>query len=238
MNLDFQAALDAVIQHPLFFVALTLGVYQLAVAAYDKTRWIILQPLLISMVVLISVLQALDIDYDDYKQGTQLLTMILGPATVALAVPLYLNVRRVRQILWPTLITLFVGGLFATVLGVALAWFFGAETMILKTIAPKSVTSPIAMLVAEEMGGSASLAAVFVMLTGILGAMFGVELLRMLRITHPAAQGMALGVIAHGIGTARALQESEEAGAFAALAMSMMGVLTAVLMPLAVALIA
>lgn len=238
MNLDFQAALDAVIQHPLFFVALTLGVYQLAVAAYDKTRWIILQPLLISMVVLISVLLALDIDYDDYKQGTQLLTMILGPATVALAVPLYLNVRRVRQILWPTLITLFVGGLFATVLGVALAWFFGAETMILKTIAPKSVTSPIAMLVAEEMGGSASLAAVFVMLTGILGAMFGVELLRMLRITHPAAQGMALGVIAHGIGTARALQESEEAGAFAALAMSMMGVLTAVLMPLAVALIA
>ncbi len=237
MNLDFQAALDAVIQHPLFFVALTLGVYQLAVAAYDKTRWIILQPLLISMVVLISVLLALDIDYADYKQGTQLLTMILGPATVALAVPLYLNVRRVRQILWPTLITLFVGGLFATVLGVALAWFFGAETMILKTIAPKSVTSPIAMLVAEEMGGSASLAAVFVMLTGILGAMFGVELLRMLRITHPAAQGMALGVIAHGIGTARALQESEEAGAFAALAMSMMGVLTAVLMPLTVALI-
>lgn len=237
MNLDLQAALDAVIQHPLFFVALTLGVYQLAVAAYDKTRWIILQPLLISMVVLISVLLALDIEYADYKEGTQLLTMILGPATVALAVPLYLNMRRVRQVLWPTLISLFVGGLFATVLGVALAWFFGAETMILKTIAPKSVTSPIAMLVAEEMGGSASLAAVFVMLTGIFGAMFGVELLRLLRITSPAAQGMALGVIAHGIGTARALQESEEAGAFAALAMSIMGVLTAVLMPLVVALI-
>lgn len=237
MNLDWQAALDSVIQHPLFFVALTLGVYQLAVAAYEKTRWIILQPLLISMVVLISVLLALDIDYADYKQGTQLLTMILGPATVALAVPLYLNMRRVRQVLWPTLITLFVGGLFATVLGVALAWLFGAETMILKTIAPKSVTSPIAMLVAEEMGGSASLAAVFVMLTGILGAMIGVELLRVLRITSPAAQGMALGVIAHGIGTARALQESEEAGAFAALAMSIMGVLTAVLMPLVVALI-
>ncbi|HUH57491.1 MAG TPA: LrgB family protein, partial [Pseudomonadales bacterium] len=139
MSLEWQAALDAVIQHPLFFVALTLGVYQLAVAAYDKTRWIILQPLLISMIVLISVLLALDIDYADYKHGTQLLTMILGPATVALAVPLYLNVRRVRQVLWPTLITLFVGGLFATVLGVALAWFFGAEAMILKTIAPKSV---------------------------------------------------------------------------------------------------
>lgn len=237
MNLAWQAAFDSVIQHPLFFVALTLGVYQLAVAAYDKTRWIILQPLLVSMAVLISVLLALDIEYASYKEGTRLLTMILGPATVALAVPLYLNVRRVRQVLWPTLITLFVGGLFATLLGVTLAWLFGVEAIILKTIAPKSVTTPIAMLVAEEIGGSASLAAVFVMLTGILGAMFGVELLRVFRITHPAAVGMALGVIAHGIGTARALQESEETGAFAALAMSMMGVLTAVLMPLTVALI-
>ena len=231
MSLQWHAAMDAVTHHPLFFVGLTLGVYQLAVAAYDKTRWIFLQPLLISMVVLISILLALDIDYAAYKQGTELLTLILGPATVALAVPLYLNIRRVRQVLWPTLITLFVGGLFATILGVALAWLFGAET-------PKSVTSPIAMLVAEEIGGAASLAAVFVMITGIVGAMFGFELLRILRITNPAAQGMALGIIAHGIGTARALQESEEAGAFAALAMSVMGVLTAVLMPLAVALIA
>ena len=148
MNLEWQAALNAVIHHPLFFVGLTLGVYQVAVAAYEKTRWILLQPLLISMAVLISILLLLDIDYIAYKQGTELLTLILGPATVALAVPLYLNIRRVRQVLWPTLITLFVGGLFATVLGVALAWFFGAETLILKTIAPKSVTSPIAMLVA------------------------------------------------------------------------------------------
>lgn len=237
MNLDWQAALDALIQHPLFAFGLTLGVYQVALAAYEKTRWMIFQPVLVSMVILITTLLVLRIDYADYKQGTQLLTVILGPATVALAVPLYLNMRRVRQVLWPTLITLFVGGLFATVLGVALAWLFGAEALILKTIAPKSVTTPIAMLVAEEIGGAASLAAVFVMITGVLGAMLGVEVLRLLRITNSAAQGMALGIVAHAVGTARALQESEEAGAFAALAMSIMGVLTAVLMPLAVAVI-
>lgn len=237
MNLDWQAALDALIQHPLFAFGLTLGVYQVALAAYEKTRWMIFQPVLVSMVILIATLLVLRIDYADYKQGTQLLTVILGPATVALAVPLYLNMRRVRQVLWPTLITLFVGGLFATVLGVALAWLFGAEALILKTIAPKSVTTPIAMLVAEEIGGAASLAAVFVMITGVLGAMLGVEVLRLLRITNSAAQGMALGIVAHAVGTARALQESEEAGAFAALAMSIMGVLTAVLMPLAVAVI-
>lgn len=237
MSLDWQAALDALIQHPLFAFGLTLGVYQVALAAYEKTRWMIFQPVLVSMVILITTLLVLRIDYADYKQGTQLLTVILGPATVALAVPLYLNMRRVRQVLWPTLITLFVGGLFATVLGVALAWLFGAEALILKTIAPKSVTTPIAMLVAEEIGGAASLAAVFVMITGVLGAMLGVEVLRLLRITNSAAQGMALGIVAHAVGTARALQESEEAGAFAALAMSIMGVLTAVLMPLAVAVI-
>ncbi len=238
MNLDWQAALDAVIHHPLFAFALTLGAYQLALAAYEKTRWMLLQPVLVSMAILISTLLVLGIDYAEYKQGAQLLTLILGPATVALAVPLYLNMRRVRQVLWPALITLLIGGLFATVLGVALAWLFGAEPLILKTLAPKSVTTPIAMLVAEEIGGAASLAAVFVMITGVFGAMLGVELLRFFRISNPAAQGMALGMISHAVGTARALQESEEAGAFAALAMSMMGVLTAVLMPLAVALIA
>lgn len=238
MNLEWLAALDALIDHPLFALGLTLGAYQLALAAYEKTRWMLFQPVLVSMLILIATLLLLDIDYADYKQGAHLLTVLLGPATVALAVPLYLNMRRVRQVFWPTLITLFVGGLFATVLGVALAWLFGAETLILKTIAPKSVTTPIAMLVAEEIGGAASLAAVFVMITGVLGAMLGVELLRLFRVTNPAAQGMALGIIAHAVGTARALQESEEAGAFAALAMSMMGVLTAVLMPLAVALIA
>ncbi len=238
MNLDWQAALDAVIHHPLFAFGLTLGAYQVALAVYEKTRLMFLQPVLVAMIILIATLLVLDIDYAEYKQGAQLLTLILGPATVALAVPLYLNMRRVRQVLWPTLITLLVGGLFATVLGVALAWLLGAETLILSTIAPKSVTTPIAMLVAEEIGGAASLAAVFVMITGVLGAMFGIEMLRLFRVSSPAAQGMALGIVAHAVGTARALQESEEAGAFAALAMSMMGVLTAVLMPLAVALIA
>ncbi len=137
MNLEWQAALDAVIEHPLFAFGLTLGVYQLALFLYEKTRWMIFQPVLVSMVILIATLLVLDIDYADYKQGAQLLTLMLGPATVALAVPLYLNMRRVRQVLWPTLITLFVGGLFATVLGVALAWMFGAETLILKNYCAK-----------------------------------------------------------------------------------------------------
>ncbi len=237
MTPDWSAALTAIIEHPLFSVGITLGVFQLAQLLYEKTRLMLFQPLLLSTLVLVGVLLLLGIDYQDYRSGSSLLTFLLGPATVALAVPLYQNVRRVRAILLPVLVTLLVGGTLATILGVGLAWLLGAEHMVMMALAPKSVTTPIAMLVAEEIGGSASLAAVFVMLTGMLGAMFGVELLRLFRITHPAATGLALGMVAHAIGTARALQESEEAGAFSALGMSIMGVLTAVALPLAVAVI-
>ncbi len=232
------AAWQAVIHHPLFGVGITLAAYQLALAAYEKTRWRLLkpllQPVLLSMLAVIGVLLACGLSYAEYQHSTQLLIVLLGPATVALAVPLYVNLRRIRQLFWPTLLTLLVAGVLATALGVLLAWLFGAERMILMTIAPKSVTSPIAMLVAEQIGGVAALAAVFVLITGVLGAMCGPELLRLIGVRHPAAVGMALGLTAHAVGTARALQENEESGAFAALAMSLMGVGTAIFLPLLV----
>jgi len=238
MSLDWHAALQAVLHHPLFGVGITLAVYQAALAAYERTRWMFLQPVLVSMAVLIGILLLVGLSYQEYRESTFLLSVLLGPTTVALAVPLFLNLKRIRQLFWPTLVTLLVAGLLATVLGVALAWAFGAERMMLMTLAPKSVTSPIAMLVAEQIGGVAALAAVFVLITGVLGAMCGPELLRRIGVHHPAAQGMALGITAHAVGTARALQESEESGAFAALAMSLMGMLTAVLLPLVIALVA
>ncbi|KHL70860.1 MULTISPECIES: LrgB family protein [Pseudomonas] len=237
MNLDFSAAWQALIHHPLFGLGITLAVYQLAVIAYERTRWIFLQPVLFSMVVLVALLLLSGLDYGEYSASVSPLILLLGPSTVALAVPLYLNLRRIRQLLVPILVTLLVAGVFATVSGVLLAWLLGAERLVLMTLAPKSVTSPIAMLVADEIGGVAALAAVFVMITGVLGAMFGPALLDLCRVSHPAARGMAMGMTAHAVGTSRALQESEECGAFSALAMSLMGVATAVLLPLLVALI-
>jgi len=235
---DWQGAVNAVIHHPLFCVGVTLGAYQLALAAYERTRWVFLQPVLVSMLIVIAVLLACGIDYIEYSNSAKVLTILLGPATVALAVPLFLNLKRIRQLFWPTLITLVVAGFFATALGIGLGWLFGVDHEILMSLAPKSVTSPIAMLVASQVGGVAALAAVFVLITGVLGAILGPELLRRFGVRHPAAQGMALGMTAHAVGTSRALQEGEECGAFAALAMSLMGVATAVLLPLAVALIA
>ena len=236
MSPDWQGAWQALIHHPLFGVGVTLGAYQLAIAAYEKTRWVFLQPVLVSMLTVIAILLVCGLSFAEYKSSVAVLTLLLGPATVALAVPLYLNLRRIRQLFWPIVLTLLLAGTLATILGAGLAWLFGAERLMLMSMAPKSVTSPIAMLVAEQIGGIAALAAVFVMITGVIGAMIGPSLLRLCGVRHPAALGMALGITAHAVGTARALQESEEGGAFAALAMSLMGVITAVVLPLAIVL--
>jgi predicted murein hydrolase (TIGR00659 family) len=234
MNLEWHAAWQALTHHPLFGVGITLGAYQLAVVAYEKTRWVFLQPVLLSMLTVIGILLACGLTFNEYRDSVAAMTLFLGPATVALAVPLSINLRRIRQLFWPILITLLIAGVVATVLGVSLAWAFGAEQVMLMSMAPKSVTSPIAMLVANQIGGIAALAAVFVMITGIIGAIIGPSLLKRCGVHHPAALGMALGLTAHAVGTARALQEGDECGAFSALAMSLMGVVTAVLLPLAI----
>ncbi|AEF23594.1 MULTISPECIES: LrgB family protein [Pseudomonas] len=237
MMLDWHGAWMAVTHHPLFGAGVTLGAYQLAIAAYEKTRLVFLQPVLVSTSLVIAILLLCGLSFAEYKTSADALTIFLGPATVALAVPLYLNLRRIRQLFWPTVLTLLVAGVVATVLGIALAWLLGAEHNMLMSMAPKSVTSPIAMLVAHQIGGLAALAAVFVMITGVLGAIIGPSLLRLCGVRNHAAMGMALGMTAHAVGTSRAMQESEECGAFAALAMSLMGVFTAILLPLAIVLL-
>ncbi|WP_439859830.1 LrgB family protein [Pseudomonas sp. MBLB4136] len=237
MTPDWYGAWQAVTHHPLFGAGVTLGAYQLAVAVYEKTRWVFLQPVLVSMLLVIGVLLLCGLSFAEYRASAEAVSLFLGPATVALAVPLYLNLRRIRQLFGPIMLTLLIAGVVATVLGVALAWLFGAERIMLMSMAPKSVTSPIAMLVAEQIGGIAALAAVFVMITGVLGAICGPALLRLGGVRHHAALGMALGMTAHAVGTAQAMQLSEECGAFAALAMSLMGMVTAVLLPLAVILL-
>lgn len=237
MSLDWQGAWASVIHHPLFGIALTLGAYQLAMVCYEKTRWVFFQPVLASMLVVIAMLVSCGLEYAEYRRNTEILGILLGPATVALAVPLYLNLRRIRQLFWPILTTLVVGGVFATGLCLLIGWLLGANHMILMTMAPKSVTSPIAMLVAEQLGGVAALAAVFVLITGVIGAIFGPGLLSWAGVHNHAARGMALGLTAHAVGTSVALQEGEECGAFAALAMSLMGVATALFLPLTVSLV-
>ena len=217
---------------PLLGLTITLLAYVLALAVHQRyRRHPLTNPVLLAVVLLVTLLLLTDTPYPSYFAGAQFVHFLLGPATVALAIPLYAQLGRVRAMRWPVLLGLAAGALTAVVSAVGSAWLLGASVPTQLSLAPKSVTTPIAMAVAERIGGIASLTAVLVIVTGIVGAVIAPALFRLLRVQDHAIQGFALGVTAHGIGTARALQISEEAGAFAALAMGLNGVVTALLLP-------
>ena len=217
---------------PLLGLTITLLAYVLALAVHQRyRRHPLTNPVLLAVVLLVTLLLLTDTPYPSYFAGAQFVHFLLGPATVALAIPLYAQLGRVRAMRWPVLLGLAAGALTAVVSAVGSAWLLGASVPPQLSLAPKSVTTPIAMAVAERIGGIASLTAVLVIVTGIVGAVIAPALFRLLRVQDHAIQGFALGVTAHGIGTARALQISEEAGAFAALAMGLNGVVTALLLP-------
>ncbi|MCP5269252.1 MAG: LrgB family protein [Zoogloeaceae bacterium] len=218
---------------PLLGLTLTLLAYQGAWWLHQKSGFSPLaNPVLIAVSVLVTLLLLTGTSYQTYFDGAQFVHFLLGPATVALAVPLYTQFRRVRAMLIPVIGGLVIGSITAAVSAVLVARLFGASLATQLSLAPKSVTTPIAMGVAERIGGIPSLTAVLVITTGILGAVGGRYVFNALRIHDPAIRGFATGVTAHGIGTARAFQESEQVGAFAALAMGMNGLMTALLLPL------
>lgn len=220
---------------PLLFLTLTLLVYQGAYSIYRRAGFHpLLNPVAISVAVLVALLRLTDTPYETYFGGAQFVHFLLGPATVALAVPLYAQLGKLKHALWPICGALLAGAVTALVSAVGIAWALGASDLTLLSIAPKSVTTPIAMGIVERLGGLPSLTAVLVVSTGIIGAVGAKYVLDALRIDDQSVRGFALGTAAHGIGTARAFQESDESGAFSGLAMGLSGLVTAVLFPLGV----
>ncbi|WP_346894746.1 LrgB family protein [uncultured Roseibium sp.] len=218
---------------PLLALTLTLAAYQVGFWIYRKGKLNpLLNPVLIAVIVLVAILTVTDTSYATYFEGAQFVHFLLGPATVALALPLYRQIERVRKSALAITVSLLAGSLTAIISAVGIAWAFGASDEILVSLAPKSVTAPVAMGISEQLGGLPSLTAVLVILTGILGAALGPLLLNLLRVKDMAARGLAIGTASHGIGTARALQVSEVAGAFSGLAMGLNALATAVLLPL------
>jgi len=224
---------------PLLWLTLTLVVYLVG-------RWLnrklngnaLAHPVLVAMFVLIGLLLLTGTPYDTYFEGAQFIHFLLGPATVALAIPLYDNLRQIRQLLLPLLLACLVGVTVAVSSAVGLAWLLGATGQSLLSIAPKSVTTPIAMGIAEQVGGLPSLAAGIVLVTGAVGVVAAGPLFRLARIHDHRAQGFALGIAAHGFGTAHALTIGLRAGAFAGLGLGMAGLLTAFLLPVVLRLFA
>lgn len=222
-------------ERPLLWLTVTVLAYWGAHRLYHASgEFPLLNPVLVSVTLLVTVLVLTGTRYETYFDGAQFVHFLLGPATVALALPLYNQAQRLRRMWLSIGVALLAGSATAVVSALALGWLLGLSPGILLSLLPKSVTTPIAMGVAEQVGGLPSLTAVLVILTGITGAVAGVPLLRALGQRDPAAKGFAIGVAAHGLATARAFEHSEEAGAFAGLGMGLNGALTALLVPFVV----
>ncbi|MEJ8824354.1 LrgB family protein [Variovorax humicola] len=222
---------------PLFGLTATLVVYLLAQVAYnrlDNAPWA--NPVLWSVVVIASVLLATGVDYPTYFAGAQFIHFLLGPAVVALAWPLWQRRAELRARYGRLLMASLLGGIAASGSAIALGWAVGLPHDVVLSLAPKSVTAPVAMGISEKIGGIPALSAVFAVLTGMIGALSGKYLFDALRVATDskgmAARGFALGTAAHGIGAARALHVNADAGAYAGLALGMQVVLAALLMPL------
>lgn len=235
---DFDDIWAYLAESPLLGLTATLLAFLAAQGVWGRIgRPPILHPVLMAMALLIAFLIIADIDYDTYFDGAQFIHFLLGPATVALAIPLFDQLDRIRRLLLPISVAVVVGSTTAALAAILVGAAFGASYQTLLALAPKSVTSPIAMGITERLGGLPSLTAGLVLVTGALGCMFGPLIFRLLGIRAETAQGFALGMAAHGFGTAQAFGISAAAGAFAGLALSLGGLFTAIFVPLLMPLI-
>jgi predicted murein hydrolase (TIGR00659 family) len=219
-------------------VLLTVGAFQTANWLFQRSgRHPLCNPVLVSVSALIGILWATGVSYQRYFNGAQVINMLLGPAVVALAIPLHRQLGKARKAPLLIIASIGAGAIMATVSAVWIARVFGADSASMLSIAPKSVTTPVAMGISHAIGGVPELAAVLAVLTGILGACLGPAWLTWLGVTNAMQRGLAIGTASHGIGTARALQDDEEVGAFSGLAMGLAALLLSLLMPLGLYLI-
>jgi predicted murein hydrolase (TIGR00659 family) len=225
-------------EEPLIWLTATLVAYLIGDAISKAcNRNPLTNPVLIAVLLLAGVLYLTATPYQRYFEGAQFVHFLLGPATVALAVPLYANLVRVRKSLVPMMCALFAGSITAMGSALGIGWMLGLDRAMLLALAPKSATAPVAMGVSQSIGGSPTLTAVLVILTGIIGAITVTPLLNALRVKDWRARGFAVGVAAHGLGTARAFQVNETAGIFSGIGMGLNAIFTALLAPLIVSLI-
>lgn len=218
---------------PLLWLTATLFAYWAGDSLYRLARRSpAANPVMLAVIFLAVLLGITGTPYREYFEGAQFVHFMLGPATVCLAVPLQANLKAIRKAVVPIAAALLAGSFTAIVSALAIAKMFGAEAGLLATLAPKSATAPVAIGISEALGGQPTLTAVLVLLTGMIGAIFVTPMLNGLGLTDWRARGFATGVAAHGIGTARAFQVHDTAGAFASIGMGLNAVLTAFLAPL------
>jgi predicted murein hydrolase (TIGR00659 family) len=216
-----------------FLLALVLGAFYLGIIIYQKTKITLLQPLLTAMVIIIPFLLITDIDYQIFYQNTRILNFMLGPSVVALGYVLYEQIGHIKGNVVSILTAVFTGSVVGIASVVLIAKVLGADKMLMASLAPKSVTTPIAISLAEQTGGVPALAAAFVVICGIFGGLVGPIVLRRIGIKSKIAKGLAMGSASHALGTARAMEMGALEGAISGLAIGIMGIMTALLIPFA-----
>ena len=217
---------------PLVGLTITLVAYSFAYRLYIFANFYpLLNPVATTVAILVCLLLTTNTSYAAYFEGGKFVHFLLGPATVALAIPLYQQLPKLTKIWLPVSIAVITGVTIGALSSITIARFLGASLQTQLSLAPKSVTAPVAMGISEKIGGLPSLTAVLVVATGILGAVIGSKVFKLMRINDDSIKGIAMGITAHGIGTARAFQVSPEMGAFSGLAMALSAFTTAVLLP-------
>jgi predicted murein hydrolase (TIGR00659 family) len=211
---------------------LVFGTFLLGVFIYKRTKITLLQPLLISMLIIIPILKMTGVDYQTFYHQTQLLNFMLGPSVVALGYVLYEQIEHLKGNVLSILTAVFVGSIVGIFSVMFIAKLFGADHMLMSSLAPKSVTTPIAISLSEQNGGIPALTAAFVVICGIFGGLVGPIVLRRLGIKSKIAQGLAMGSASHALGTVRALEMGALEGAISGLAIGIMGIMTALMVPL------
>ncbi len=220
------------LNNKIFLIALTFVTFVLAQYLQRKTGIKLLNPILLSIAVLICILMAADIDYSTYREGGEYIDFWLKPAVVALGVPLYKQLGTIKKQMLPLLIAEMAGCVAGIISVVLVAEFLGASQAVMMSLAPKAVTTPIAMEISSSIGGIPALTAAVVVCTGIFGGMAGFRITRLGHVKSPIAEGLSMGTAAHAMGTSAAMERSDRYGAFSSLGLTLNGLLTAILSPI------
>lgn len=229
--------MKTIINNEYFMLALTFGVFYAAKTIQRRLGWVLFNPILVAIAIIICFLLVMDIPYETYQKGAQMIEFWLKPAVVALGVPLYMQLSSIKRQFLPILASQMMGCIAGIVSVVIIAKMLGASDPVIMSLASKSVTTPIAMEVTQVLGGIPSLTAAIVVITGLIGAIIGFKTLSMGHVRNPMALGLSMGAASHALGTSAAMDRDQFVGAYASLGLTLNGILTALLTPTVVDLI-
>jgi predicted murein hydrolase (TIGR00659 family) len=225
------------IDNPAFGIALSILCYQVGTFIFNRTRMSFFNPLLISIILIIIILEIFHIPYDTYAKGGNIINFLLAPVTVALALPMYQHWKQVRIYILPILIGVSTGCLFSIGGVILIGKFMGLDTSLINSLTPKSITTPMGIALSEAMGGNPSITVAAIVFTGILGAVIAPWVMKIFRIKSKVAKGIGIGTAAHAVGTSKAMEMGKLEGAMSSAAIGIAGVITVLLAPFLIPLI-